>query len=219
MGAIVLDERFSVDAPVASVWDFLIDPRCVVGCVPGGALGPILDDRTFDGAVRVAVGPFTLAYAGRVRLDEVDPASRRVRILGEARERAGAGAARLELVSSLRGPQAGPTEVEARMRLDVAGRIVKLGRGPLERLGHVVFQEFAAAVRAAIEEGEARRRPGLRAPPSPPLSRAEPHPAPPAFADAPAHASPPLRALPLVIRALRAWLEALFAARLRARRR
>jgi carbon monoxide dehydrogenase subunit G len=198
MAAIVLGERFSVDAPVASVWDFLLDPRSVVGCVPGGVLGPILDDRTFDGAVRVAVGPLTIAYAGRVRLDEVDPASRRVRIVGEARERAGPGAARLELVSSLCGPQAGPTEIEARMRLDVAGRIVELGRGALERLGHVVFQEFASAVRAAIEEGEARRRAGLPG--------------------APARASPPLRAIPLVIRALRAWLEALFAARLRARR-
>ena len=193
MSTIAIDERFTVGAPVAVVWDFLVDPRRVVGCVPGGELGPVLDDRTFDGTVRVTVGPLTLAYAGRVTLAEVDAAARRVTIVGRARERAGTDSARLTLESWLATAPGGGTEVTARARVDVAGRIVELGRGVLEPLAHLVFQEFAAAVRASVEAEEARRRAG-------------------GAPGEPARAAP-LRALPLVLRALRAWLGAWLAAR------
>jgi carbon monoxide dehydrogenase subunit G len=188
--AIRVDERFAVAAPVERVWDHLVDPRRVVACVPGGELTAVVDARTYDGAVRVAVGPLVLAYAGRVRLEEADVAARRVRIVGDARERAGPGAARLTLDSWLAPLPGGGTDVVARARVDVRGRIVELGRGPLEQLGHVVFQDFAARVRAAIEaeeRGGAPRRDGAAA-----GARAE-----------------PVRAVPLVLAALRAWVASL----------
>jgi carbon monoxide dehydrogenase subunit G len=181
--AIVLDERFVVRAPVARVWDFLVDPRRVVACVPGGELTHLVDARTFDGKVRVKVGPLVLGYGGRVRLADVDVAGRRVRIVGDARETAGSDAARLTLESWL-APLPGATEVVARARVEVEGRIVELGRGVLEALGHAVFQDFAGRVAAAIEAGG-----GARARDAAPAARAE-----------------PLRAIPLVLRALRAWL-------------
>jgi carbon monoxide dehydrogenase subunit G len=190
-----IDERFVVNAPVERVWAFLVDPRRVVACVPGGELGDVLDERTFRGAVRVVVGPLTLAYRGRVTLAEVDVARRRVTILGDARETdGGGGSARLSLVSWLAARPGGGTEVVAPATVDVAGRIVELGRGVLEPLGHLVFQEFAAEVRATLEAEEAARGAAGTAPPARP---------PP----------PPLRAIPLVARALRAWIAAWLRAR------
>jgi len=183
--AIRIEERFVVDAPVGPVWDFLVDPRRVVECVPGGELGEVVDARTFHGAVRVVVGPLALAYRGRVRLAEVDLAARRVKIVGEARERAGPGSARLTLESGLTALPGGATEVVAQLRLDVEGRIVELGRGVLELLAHVVFQDFAACVAARVEAEQAGRvSPGAAA-----AARRE-----------------PLRVVPLLLRALRAWL-------------
>jgi carbon monoxide dehydrogenase subunit G len=183
--AIQLQERFVVAAPPGVVWDFLVDPRRVVRCVPGGELTDVLDERNFRGKVRIAVGPLTLAYGGGLRLAEVDVVARRVKIVGLARDRAGVDSARLSLESWLAELPAGATQVIALARIDVAGRVVELGRGFLEQLGHVVFQEFAACVAARIESGA-----GARAPlPCDPL---------------PASAAP-LHAIPLVFRALRAW--------------
>jgi len=190
MAAVVLDERFEAGAPPERVWRFLLDPRRVIGCVPGGVLDRVQPDGTYDGSVRVAVGPLTLAYAGRVRLAAVDASVRRVTIVGEARERGGPGAARLALESDVREASPGRSAVAALVRLDVAGLAAELGRGLLEELGHLVFQEFAAAVRAAIEAEEAGAVPAPRP-------------------------AAPLRAVPLVLRALRAWLAGLLAARLR----
>jgi uncharacterized protein len=188
--AIRIVERYVVRAPVEAVWDFLVDPRRVVGCVPGGELVSVVDARTFEGTIRVRVGPLTLAYAGRVQLAEVDAAARRVKIVGAAHERAGSDSARLTLESWLTALPGGATEVVAHARVDVAGRVVELGRGVLERLGHLVFQEFASCVRATVEAeraGAAGARP----------------------AAGPARRKP-LRAIPLVLRAVKAWMASWF---------
>jgi carbon monoxide dehydrogenase subunit G len=184
--AIRIDERFRVDAPVDAVWDFLVDPRRVVACVPGGELLGVEDDRTFEGRLRVAVGPFTFAYGGRVRIAEADVAARCVRIVGQARERLGADSARLTLESFLAPLPDGATEVAATARVDVEGRVVELGRGVLERLAHVVFQDFAAEVRTAVEAEAVAGTPAAGSP--------DPRP------------RPAMRPFPLVFRALGAWV-------------
>lgn len=154
MTAVRLEERFVVAAPVERVWGALVDPRRVVACVPGGELEAVVDDRTFDGRIHMRLGPLALAYAGRVRLAEVDVAGRRVTILGEAREGAGAGSARLTLESRVTPLPGGGAEVVALARVDLSGRVLELGRGVLEALGHVVFQDFAGRVRSTVEAGE-----------------------------------------------------------------
>ena len=187
--AIRIVERYVVRAPVEPVWDFLVDPRRVVACVPGGELTSVLDARTFEGTIRVEVGPLTLAYAGRVQLAEVDDAARRVKIVGTAHERAGKDSARLTLESWLTQLAGGATEVVAHARVDVAGRIVELGRGVLEPLGHLVFQQFASCVQATVEAEWAASVAGApAAPPAKPFQRR------------------PLRAIPLVFRAVKAWM-------------
>lgn len=179
--AIRIRERFQVAAPAQAVWAFLTDPRKVVACVPGGELLDVIDASTFRGRVRVAVGPFVFAFAGRIRMALADPAAWRVRIVGEARERAGTDTARLTLDSRLRPLPGGGTGVVALGRVDVAGRLLSLGRPVLEPLAHQVFQDFTRAVGAAITADPAR--------PSP--------------------VAPPLRPLPVVLRALGSWLAAL----------
>jgi carbon monoxide dehydrogenase subunit G len=193
--AIHIDEGFVVKAPVARVWAYLVDPRRVVACVPGGELGDVLDDRTFHGEVRVVFGPLTLAYRGRVQLAEVDAEGWRVKIVGRARERAGTDSARLTLESRLIPLLGGGTEVVAHAWVDVDGRIVELGRGVLEAVAHLVFQDFASCVRATVEAEEAGRAEGA------PAARAAP-----ARREA-------LRGFPLVLRALSAWVAAFLRSR------
>jgi carbon monoxide dehydrogenase subunit G len=172
-----IDERFVVGAPVERVWDHLVDPRRVVACVPGGELRGLVDARTFEGRVRMRIGPFPLSYTGRVRLADADPSTRHATLVGEAREGAG-GSARLVLDSTVSPDAAGGAEVVAHARLDVSGPVAALGRGLLEEIGHVVFRDFSARVRASLEAPEG--------------------------AAAPRHDA--LRPVPILLRALRAWM-------------
>jgi carbon monoxide dehydrogenase subunit G len=190
--AIRIEERFRVDAPVQAVWDYLVDPRRVVSCLPGAELTEVVDEQTFLGNVRVKVGAITVSYRGRVRLVEVDAAAHRVRMEGEGREGAGTGSAKMTMESLVTAADGG-AEVVVRSEVDVVGRIVQLGRGMIEQVSHQLFQQFASCVRATLESEAAARAGGTSPGPPPPRPRA-------------------VSALPLLMRALWAWIRSLFRA-------
>ncbi len=146
-----IEERFTVRAPVEKVWAYLVDPRRVVTCLPGAELTEVVDERTFLGAVKVKVGPVTVAYKGKVILEEVDAAGRRVRMSGEGRESTGSGSARMGMESRLTPLPSGEVEVLVISDVDVVGRLVQLGRGMIEQVSHQLFAQFAACVKATLE--------------------------------------------------------------------
>jgi carbon monoxide dehydrogenase subunit G len=189
--AIHIEERFRVNAPVGAVWDYLVDPRRVVTCLPGAALTEVVDERTFHGTVKVKVGAITVVYKGRVRLVQVDAEGHRVRMEGDGRESTGTGSAKMAMESSVT-PVDGGTEVVVRSDVDVVGRLVQLGRGMIEQVSHQLFEQFAACVRATLE-AEAAARAGGTAAVAPPPPRPE-----------------AVAALPLLMRALWAWFLGLF---------
>lgn len=188
-----IEERFTVAAPVEAAWAYLVDPRRVVACLPGAELTEVVDERTFHGTTKVKVGAITVAYRGRVAIVELDPAAHRVRMTGEGRESAGAGSARMTMESRVVEAPGG-AEVLVHADLDVVGRIVQLGRGMFEQVAHQLFGQFAACVRATLE-AEAAARVAVSE-----EARAVAH------AAAAAARPREVRALPLLVRALWAWL-------------
>jgi len=149
--AIRIEERFVVRALDGTVWAYLVDPRRVVTCLPGAELVEVTDERTFQGNVKVKVGTVTVSYKGRVLLAELDSTARHVKMIGEGRETAGTGSAKLTLVSRVNALPDGATEVSVQADLDVVGRIVQLGRGLVEQVARQLFQQFVGCVRATLE--------------------------------------------------------------------
>lgn len=186
--AIRVEERLVVQAPAEAVWAYLVDPRRVVACLPGAELTEVVDERTFHGAVKVKVGALAVTYRGKVRLEEVDAAARRVRMTGEGREAAGTGQARMSMESRLSEAPGGGTEVVVQADVDVVGRIVQLGRGMIEQVSHQIFEQFSACVRATLE---AEAGVGAASTAPPPRQEA-------------------VHALPLLLRAFWAWILGLF---------
>ena len=168
-----IEEKFAVKAPAAAVWSYLVDPRRVVRCLPGAELTEVVDERTFLGKVKVKVGPVTVAYQGKVLLVELDEAGRRVRMTGEGRESTGSGAARMNMESRLVLLPTGATEVTVVAEVDIAGRLMQLGRGMIEQVSHQLFQQFATCVQATLEAEAAASAsgPAGESPPPPPPPR------------------------------------------------
>ncbi len=150
--AMKIEETFEVQAPITSVWEYLIDPQRVVGCLPGAELTEVQDERTFQGRIRVKVGPVTASYKGTARLEKVDEAEHRVRMTGEGKETAGAGSARMTMTSRLVELPGGGTQVEVQAEVDVVGRIVQFGRGLMEEVSRQLFRQFASCVQATLAQ-------------------------------------------------------------------
>jgi carbon monoxide dehydrogenase subunit G len=179
-----IEERFQVAAPPERVFAFLSDPRSVVVCMPGAELESLESERRFLGRVTVKVGAVQVAYKGAVELTLVEAATRRLHAVGEGREQGGAGKVGLELELRVTASGAG-SEVTIEAEASLAGKIVRFGRGMIESVSRQLFAQFAAAARERLETAADG-------------------------APAPSAAPGPIRALPLLWRALLDWLHRLF---------
>ncbi len=207
-----IEEKLELRAPVERVWKFLSDPERVVTCLPGAALDKVEDERTFLGNMKVKVGPVTVTYKGRARLLEVDEAAHRVVMSGEGNEQGGAGSAKMTMESFVEPAGDGVSRVVVKAKVDLVGRLVQFGRGMIKGVAQQLFKQFAAAVREELEEpaaaAAAATTPVTEADAA--LVPAEPRvieratlPATPAALEGrPLRKQKPVRALPLLFRAL-----------------
>lgn len=152
--ALNIEETFEVQAPIARVWEYLIDPQRVVTCLPGAELTEVKDERTYEGRIRVKVGPVTASYKGTARLEETDEAQYLMRMTGEGRETTGSGSAQMTMTSRLVELPGGTTQVRVEAEVNVVGKIVQFGRGLMEEVSRQLFKQFASCVQAQLAQGQ-----------------------------------------------------------------
>jgi carbon monoxide dehydrogenase subunit G len=149
--ALVLTERFIVNAPLDRVWSYLTNPREVVHCMPGAELTTIDEDGSFHGQIRVKVGPMMMAYMGTARFDELDHEAHRARLVATAKEATGSGTAAMTMTSTVVEAMEGGTEVRIHASIDLTGRIVQFGRGLLDDVSRQIIRQFAACMQATLD--------------------------------------------------------------------
>lgn len=215
MANLKIEERFTVDAPVATVWSFLTDPVQVATCLPGAKLDGSEGADTYLGAMKVKVGPVSSEFRGKATLSEVDASQHTLKLTGTGEDKSGGGSARLTMRCAVLPSATGGAEVSVDAEVELAGKLVRFGRGLIEGVSKQLFKQFverartrlgAAAPAAAAATGEAAIAADPPAPPSEAPFHAQPAPdslpkdrAPPAAAEAAADptATAPAVAAPL----------------------
>lgn len=199
MPTLEIHERVVINAPVDRVWKFLLDPARVVECLPGATFDGAESDTVFLGHIKVKVGPVTTLFAGKATMAEVDEPAHRVRIVGEGKDKNGAGTARLEMTGRVTATDAG-TELAVDADVDLAGKLVTFGRGLIKSVSEQMFKQFSSRARASLEAEPAA---------APADAPAEAAPAPAALATTPKKEES-LNALPLLLRAIGSSIANLF---------
>src|SRR5262245_14843377 len=146
-----IEETFQLRAPIDRVWQYLVNPRKVVECLPGAELTEVQDDATYLGRVKVKVGPVTAAYNGKVTITTRDDAAHVVSMAGEGRESTGTGSAKMTMTSRLEAIPGGSTQVQCAADSDSVGKIVQFGRGMIESVNKQLFKQFVECVRVTLE--------------------------------------------------------------------
>lgn len=68
----IVDQKATIPAPVEDVWAFVNDIPAVSKCVPGVEEFSKIDDDTFEGALKVRVGPIGVRLQGKILVVERD---------------------------------------------------------------------------------------------------------------------------------------------------
>ncbi|WP_068271435.1 SRPBCC family protein [Aldersonia kunmingensis] len=136
-----LEHTLSIDAPITDVWAALIDPAQVVACMPGATLGNV-DGETFDGQIKVKIGPVALLYKGVGTFVEKDEAARKVGLEANAKDSRGNGTAKVGIAITLT-EDGDKTIGKVVTDLAVTGKPAQFGRGMLSDVGGKIIEQFA----------------------------------------------------------------------------
>ena len=207
MSALKIEERFELDAHPDEAWAYLTRPDRIVVCLPGAELTEFVDERNYVGRVKVKLGAVTMDYRGTAEFTEVDPEQRVIRMKGKGRERRGGGTVSLAMESTVRELEGGRCEVTVVADIQLAGKIIRFGRGMIQAVTAEIFKEFTVCLAAELAGG---KPPGEA---SDGDAAAQPCPAEESgdLASTPAgSSSETLTLLPLLLRSLRSWLRRLF---------
>lgn len=213
-----IEETVEVDAPIDRVWALVNDVPKVAACMPGAALTRVVDEKTYEGTVRVKLGPILMNYKGTVVLESMDDATHTVKLSASGRDVRGGGTARASVDTVLEAVSDTRTRMSVASDLQLTGKVASFGRGAVQDVSSKLFRQFADCLRATLEAAPtpAEAAAATTAPAGAEAAATSPQaPPPPAAAATPARAAEPLRAGSLagtVIKGrLRAWWAALAA--------
>jgi uncharacterized protein len=146
---VIIENSFEVDAPIDRVWSYLLDVERVVPCMPGAELTETIDDHSWKGRVKIRLGPVSLAFNGKVSIEEQDDAAHRVVLKGSGMEQRGKGAASATVTSTLEAVD-GKTRVNVVQDLKVQGQAAQFSRGMMQDVTSKLTQQFADCLQANI---------------------------------------------------------------------
>lgn len=175
--------EFTTPAAPETTYNAMLDMRSVASCLPGATVGEDTDDGGLNATVAVKVGPIKMKYDGVVRIVEKDEAAHTATLNVRAREARGQGTAEANVHLVIEPDQAG-SRAAMTTDLSVTGRVASMGAGVMQQVANSMVDQFAACLASKLEP----------AGPAP----AEPE---------------PLKALPLILKGIGAWIRGLFSSR------
>lgn len=144
------DNSFDVPLPPAEAWPILMDIRRIAPCVPGAELTEVVDETTYQGKISVPLGPVALAFAGVLKLEELDPANHTARVSAQGTNAQGGGA---HATASFKIEPAGAgSKVLMHMNLVLSGGAAQYGRGAgiIQATAAQIMSRFADNLRAQV---------------------------------------------------------------------
>lgn len=140
-----LSNAFTIARPVEEVYDAFLDIERIATCMPGSRLLGQQEPGTYEGEVRVKVGPLGVAYTGHFTILEEDREQHQLRMRAKGREQRGAGNADAHIVATLNQNGTG-TVVNIDTELDIRGKVAQFGRGVIGEVTDGIMQNFAQNV-------------------------------------------------------------------------
>jgi len=142
MSSLKIEERFELDAHADEAWAYFIHPERIIVCLPGAELTEVIDERNYAGAVKVKLGAMAMEYRGTMEFTEVDAERRVIRMEGKGSEKRGGGTATLTMETAVHELEGDRSVVTVVADIQLAGKIVRFGRGMIQAVTTEVFKEF-----------------------------------------------------------------------------
>lgn len=144
-----IENDFRVSAPIEEAWALLTDIPAIAPCLPGAELTG-QDGETFEGKMKIKVGPVTAEYKGTATITELDEANHRVLLSATGRDSRGSGNASAEITAVMT-PDGDGTMISIDTDLKIAGKVAQFGRGVMADVSKKLIGQFADCIGSKLD--------------------------------------------------------------------
>lgn len=132
------------------LWDFLMDVPKVARSLPGVEAVTRIDDTTYQGILKVRVGPISLSLQGKIILEERDRTIWRAALRAEASDRMAAGAVKGKTSMELKEVSAQETELLVETDVNILGKIGEFGQPIIRKKADQMLKEFVENIKKQL---------------------------------------------------------------------
>lgn len=134
--------RYPVNATPDKLWEFVTDIPTVGSCIPGAEEITQAEDGTYEGTVKVRVGPVGLGLKGKMTLDARDNAARTIKFTGEGADRRVPGTVRVHIAMAVEDKGDGTSELIVDSEANIMGKLGEFGQGLIKRKADGMMKDF-----------------------------------------------------------------------------
>lgn len=149
----IIDQRVTIAAPAARVWAFVVDIPAVSRCVPGVEAFERIDDDTFEGALKVKVGPVAVRLQGRIVVASRDDEAMASRLDIQAAERRINSTVSATTTLTLVPVSATETDLVIHTEASILGKLGEFGQSVMRRKADQIVAEFARNAALEVSRG------------------------------------------------------------------
>ncbi len=149
-----LDKTFPMPSSPAIAWQFLQDIEAVAACMPGAKLTEKVDETHHKGTVTVKLGPATMSFRGQVEVQDVDPATQSLRLIGKGTDSTGNSGVSMNLLARIDAVDGGLSELVGSSEVSMSGKAAAFGGRMMNSVADKILLQFAdnfAAEVAALQ--------------------------------------------------------------------
>ena len=142
-----VEGTFTIDAERENVWDMLMSPETLAGCIPGCEGFEPVDEDTYNVSMRVGVAAVRGNYSGSVTIaDRLHLESYKMIVQGRGR----GGSVRGEGVLSFADTDGG-TQVSVEGDAQVTGVVARVGQRLMGNASRMLMNQFFNCLKSKIE--------------------------------------------------------------------
>lgn len=143
------EKTCTIAAPIDRLWNFIVDARAVSACLPGLDEFRQTGTDSYEGRVRLSVGPISLRLLGRIVVMEHDRTNWAARMSAEAKDARVPGDVKAELTTRL-APAEGGTSMEIVTEAKILGKLGEFGQPIMKKTVDKYLTQFAENISRAL---------------------------------------------------------------------
>jgi carbon monoxide dehydrogenase subunit G len=143
----IIEGKFTLQAPIQQAWNFLLDPETLMACIPGAEKMDAIDDRTYESIVKQKVGPIEVRLKFTTTLATMDP-PRYLEAVGGGEEVHKAGTFTQRTTVNLTEISENSVEISYHSNVSLVGRLATFG----DRIMRAKAKEMGEQVTKNLEE-------------------------------------------------------------------